>query len=359
MREHGQRRARSRQRSRTQHGQRRRRARAARRTRCRRRYSYHYNGHMPIGPSCCGRRRRRRTARRSAATRRTCYSTRDCGSRGRAGLTLPANQIRVTFYEGSSVVRQRLGAYDDAPSRRRVMSKPPGKPVRLQFMRWDEHGWDDYGPAQLMDMRGGVDASGNIVAYDVTLLRAAARRRSTRRVAGTSGCRSDARSDSGRRQRHDEHRARSTTLANQRRDRQDRSPLNDGYFKSGVAAGAGRAGRRRSPTSRRSTSWPSRPRWIRRSSGSRTCSRRPTRTQRWHDRWSAAAKAGELEAVGRRLEARATENVVTGRGIALGSYGGPHAARRRRHPGEQEDRQDHRHAHLRGAGLRPRRQPGA
>ena len=28
------------------------------------------------------------------------------------------------------------------------MSQLAGAPVRLQFMRWDEHGWDNYGPAQ-------------------------------------------------------------------------------------------------------------------------------------------------------------------------------------------------------------------
>ena len=33
-------------------------------------------------------------------------------------------------------------------------------------MRWDEHGWDHYGPAQLMDLRGGIDANGNIVGTD-------------------------------------------------------------------------------------------------------------------------------------------------------------------------------------------------
>ena len=38
------------------------------------------------------------------------------------------------------------------------MSALTGKPVRLQFMRWDEHGWDNYGPAQMTDIRAGVDA---------------------------------------------------------------------------------------------------------------------------------------------------------------------------------------------------------
>src|SRR5262249_20212993 len=31
-----------------------------------------------------------------------------------------------------------------------------------------EHGWDNYGPAQMVDMKGGVDANGNIVALDYT-----------------------------------------------------------------------------------------------------------------------------------------------------------------------------------------------
>ena len=49
------------------------------------------------------------------------------------------------------------------------MSQLANAPVRLQFMRWDEHGWDNYGPPQMMDIRGGVDANGNLVATDTTI----------------------------------------------------------------------------------------------------------------------------------------------------------------------------------------------
>jgi CO/xanthine dehydrogenase Mo-binding subunit len=35
-------------------------------------------------------------------------------------------------------------------------------------MRWDEHGWDNYGTAQVTDLRAGIDDSGKIVAYDYT-----------------------------------------------------------------------------------------------------------------------------------------------------------------------------------------------
>jgi CO/xanthine dehydrogenase Mo-binding subunit len=33
-------------------------------------------------------------------------------------------------------------------------------------MRWDEHGWDNYGPAHLAEVRAGVDAGGKLIAYE-------------------------------------------------------------------------------------------------------------------------------------------------------------------------------------------------
>jgi nicotinate dehydrogenase subunit B len=38
--------------------------------------------------------------------------------------------------------------------------------VRLQFMRWDEHGWDQFGPATAVDIKAGIDKDGKIVAFD-------------------------------------------------------------------------------------------------------------------------------------------------------------------------------------------------
>jgi CO/xanthine dehydrogenase Mo-binding subunit len=49
-----------------------------------------------------------------------------------------------------------------------VASQLAGAPVRLQFMRWDEHGWDNFGPPQLSDLTGAVDANGKIIAYSNT-----------------------------------------------------------------------------------------------------------------------------------------------------------------------------------------------
>jgi CO/xanthine dehydrogenase Mo-binding subunit len=81
------------------------------------------------------------------------------------GFTI--QQVRVSYYEGSSVYGS--APYTDAAESAALMSQLAGAPVRLQFMRWDEHGWDNYGPAQMMDIRGGVDANGNIVATDSTI----------------------------------------------------------------------------------------------------------------------------------------------------------------------------------------------
>jgi CO/xanthine dehydrogenase Mo-binding subunit len=81
-------------------------------------------------------------------------------------LNMDISKIRVQFYDGSGVYGP--STYDDVAISAALMSQKVGKPVRLQFMRWDEHGWDTHGPAQLTDVRGAVDATGKIAAYDYT-----------------------------------------------------------------------------------------------------------------------------------------------------------------------------------------------
>lgn len=79
-------------------------------------------------------------------------------------LGLNAEQVRVSYYEGAGVFGR--ACHDDCAIAAAVMSQAIGRPVRVQFMRWDELGWDNYGPAHLADVRGGVDAAGNIVAFE-------------------------------------------------------------------------------------------------------------------------------------------------------------------------------------------------
>ncbi len=71
-------------------------------------------------------------------------------------LGLPVDKVRVQYHEGSGTFGR--SCYEDAAQAAAVMSQAVGKPVRVQFMRWDELGWDDYGPAHLADVRAGIDA---------------------------------------------------------------------------------------------------------------------------------------------------------------------------------------------------------
>ena len=79
-------------------------------------------------------------------------------------LGMKPEQVRVQFREGAGCYGKNL--QDEPAQAAAVMSQIVGKPVRVQLMRDQEHGWDFYGPATLVDIRGGVDANGKLVAYD-------------------------------------------------------------------------------------------------------------------------------------------------------------------------------------------------
>ncbi len=79
-------------------------------------------------------------------------------------LGMKEQQVRVQFFEGAGCYGRNL--QDDAAQAAAVMSQLVGKPVRVQLTRDQEHGWDFYGPATLVDIRGGIDANGKITAFD-------------------------------------------------------------------------------------------------------------------------------------------------------------------------------------------------
>ncbi len=79
-------------------------------------------------------------------------------------LGVPEDKVQVIYREAAGCYG-RLGT-DDAAEDAVVMSRAVGKPVRVQWMREDEHGWEPKGPAQLLTVRAAVDASGKVVAWD-------------------------------------------------------------------------------------------------------------------------------------------------------------------------------------------------
>jgi len=119
-----------------------------------------YQAHAPFGPNCA-------IADTTVdPTVVMCSSQGIYGTRDKvaAVLGVPASRVRVEYYEGAGTFGR--SCFDDAAQAAAIMSQAVGKPVRVQFMRWDEHGWDNYGPPHLADVRAGVDADGKIVAYE-------------------------------------------------------------------------------------------------------------------------------------------------------------------------------------------------
>ncbi|RKT22625.1 nicotinate dehydrogenase subunit B [Paraburkholderia sp. RAU2J] len=55
---------------------------------------------------------------------------------------------------------------DDVAADAALLSRATGAPVRVQLSREDEHAWEPKGAAQLMDVRGALNAEGELAAYD-------------------------------------------------------------------------------------------------------------------------------------------------------------------------------------------------
>jgi CO/xanthine dehydrogenase Mo-binding subunit len=119
-----------------------------------------YQAHAPFAPNCA-----LADVRADAAlvicSSQDIYTAR----RGIAQLIgLPQEQVRVQFAEAAGTYGH--SCYDDAAQAAAVLSQLAGAPVRLQFMRADEHGWDTYGPPHLGEVRVAADGNGRLLAYE-------------------------------------------------------------------------------------------------------------------------------------------------------------------------------------------------
>ena len=285
--------------------------------------------------------RRRDAGRRADLSQHAERSTRVRTQAGERCSGLPLNKIRVHVLRGLELVRQlagavrrRAGGGADVAARRRAGAAPVhalGR-ARLGQLR----------PGELMDIRGGVDANGKIVAYRLHGLRSPAALRQTldRRRGSWSGV-AARRRRRWRRGDDGQSRARSTTIPNRRvigevaaaaqQLLQDVVAARAAGSADGVRARADdRRARLRGedgPVEFRAQEHRPRPTQDRVAS---TCSMRRRKGSRTGSRKVAASNLSNA-------------NVVTGRGIApRRRYARLAGSRGRRHRGEQEDRQDRR-----------------
>ena len=78
---------------------------------------------------------------------------------------MPVGQVRCIHTPGAGCYGHN-GADDVAGDAVLIARAVPGKPVRVQWMREQEHTNEPYGPAMFAEVSGALDADGNIVDWD-------------------------------------------------------------------------------------------------------------------------------------------------------------------------------------------------
>ena len=123
-------------------------------------YYQPYHAHASIGPSCSV------ADFRDGDVKVWCSTQGVYPLRGALAdlLQMPEAQVQVIHVEGAGCYGHN-GA-DDVAADAAILSRAVGAPVRVQWSRQDEFAWEPYAPAMVMELRGGLDAQGNLVAWE-------------------------------------------------------------------------------------------------------------------------------------------------------------------------------------------------
>jgi nicotinate dehydrogenase subunit B len=123
-------------------------------------YRWPFQMHGMIGPSCA--------VADVQGSKATIWSGSQAPFITRNGIArllgIGEQDVHFIYCEGSGCFG-RLEP-DDAPEDAALMSQAVGRPVRVQWMREDEHGWEPKGPPQLITIRSGLDAEGHVTSWD-------------------------------------------------------------------------------------------------------------------------------------------------------------------------------------------------
>jgi nicotinate dehydrogenase subunit B len=123
-------------------------------------YRWPVHSHGSIGPSC--------GVADVRGDRARIWSSSQGTHRYRAAfakvLGLAPERVRVIYIDGAGSYGQN-GA-EDAACDAALLSKAVGRPVRVQWSRQDEHGWDPKGPPQLLALRAALDERGEVAAWE-------------------------------------------------------------------------------------------------------------------------------------------------------------------------------------------------
>jgi nicotinate dehydrogenase subunit B len=122
-------------------------------------YDFAINTHGSIGPSCA--------IAEFKDGKLTSWSASQATHNLRTQLakmfSMPMEDVHCIYIEGSGCYGRN--GHEDAAADAALLARSVGKPVRVQWSRADEHGWDPKGPPTLVDLRAAMDDAGNITAW--------------------------------------------------------------------------------------------------------------------------------------------------------------------------------------------------
>jgi nicotinate dehydrogenase subunit B len=126
-------------------------------------YDFAIHTHGSIGPSCA--------VAEFEDGKLTCWSasqaTHNLRKQLAAMLGVADESVRCIYVDGAGCYGRN--GHEDAAADAVLLARAVGRPVRVQWMRADEHGWDPKGPPTLLDLRAGLDAGGRISAWESEL----------------------------------------------------------------------------------------------------------------------------------------------------------------------------------------------
>ena len=80
-------------------------------------------------------------------------------------LRMPPASVRLIHVEGSGCYGHN-GADDAAADAALIARALPGRPVRVQWMREQEHAWEPFGPAMVTKLKASLDSNGKIADWN-------------------------------------------------------------------------------------------------------------------------------------------------------------------------------------------------
>ncbi|RDK02973.1 molybdopterin cofactor-binding domain-containing protein [Paraburkholderia lacunae] len=123
-------------------------------------YVWPFQMHASIGPSCAV------ADYRDGALKVWSGTQNPHSLRADLALLMTLDEARIEIVRMDAAGCYGRNCADDVAADAALLSRASGAPVRVQLSREDEHAWEPKGAAQLMDVRGALDAEGALAGYD-------------------------------------------------------------------------------------------------------------------------------------------------------------------------------------------------